>query len=343
MTEHQEEKHILTTEELLAAHPHTSPVPVVPQLGVALGLLVFVFGVTYIGASNALTRQSAPDTRIETLPTTTTQEALSLSSIFEDTRIEARSAIVFDVQNQKVLFNKNADDVRPLASITKLMTALVAYELMNPNETAAITLDALKTEGDSGFTDGEVFTLKNLADLVLVESSNDGASALGAQVGSAILDIEDPGEVFVEAMNLKARELGLTKTIFKNSTGLDISESEAGAYGTARDVALLLEHIIVNTTDAVALTKFDVATVHNEEGAYHTARNTNEYVDDIEGLIASKTGYTNLSGGNLAVAVNVGLNRPIIVVVLGSSYDGRFTDTLELIERARLYAEQEHS
>ncbi len=334
----EEPGHFVTNEELLSAHPNTSPVPVLPQLSVALGLLVFVFGVTYIGASSVLTKSQASDIHIEATPATSTVDPVPLSHIFEDTEIEARSAIVWDVQTQRVLFNKNADDQRPLASITKLMTALVAYELLDPEDTVAISLQA---EGNSGLNEGETFTMQNLADLTLIESSNDGATALGARAGSTVLPDEDPNAVFVQAMNLKAEELGLTKTYFKNSTGLDISETQAGAYGSARDVALLMEYIITNVTDAVALTNTDVTTINNKNGDYHLVKNTNEVVNDIDGLIASKTGYTLLSGGNLVVAVNVGLNRPVVVAVLGSSYDGRFADTMELIERARLYIDKE--
>ncbi len=64
-------------------------------------------------------------------------------------------------------------------------------------------------------------------------------------------------------------------------------------------------------------------------------KNTNEVVQNIDGLIASKTGYTDLSGGNLVVAFDAGLNHPIIVTVLGSSQEGRFSDTLKLINEAR--------
>jgi D-alanyl-D-alanine carboxypeptidase (penicillin-binding protein 5/6) len=138
-------------------------------------------------------------------------------------------------------------------------------------------------------------------------------------------------------MNVRAEELGLTKTQFKNSTGLDISPSEAGAYGSARDIARLMDYIVTNAPDTVALTNLEVTTIENEEGAYHTAKNTNDVAGSIDGLIASKTGYTALAGGNLVVALNVGLNRPIVIVVLGSSYEGRFTDTEKLIERVRQY------
>lgn len=330
------------TDDELVYDQRVSPVPVVPQLSIALGLLVLVFGVTYIGAQGTIaSKKGSDDVRVETKLISQTQEALSLSSAYKNLTLGAKSAIVWDVQEQRVLFNKNADEVRPLASITKLMTALVSYELLDPTDTVPITLSSLEPSGDSGFVDGETFTMQNLSDLTLIESSNDGATALGASVGNSITAESDPNAVFVKAMNIKANELGLTKTHFKNSTGLDLSPTEAGAYGSARDVAHLMEYIVTNITDAVALTNLGMKSIKNKDGAYHVAKNTNEVVDDIQGLIASKTGYTALSGGNLVVAVNMGLNRPIVTVVLGSSENGRFADTLELIERTRLYIESE--
>jgi D-alanyl-D-alanine carboxypeptidase (penicillin-binding protein 5/6) len=217
------------------------------------------------------------------------------------------------------------------------MTALVAYELLDPEDTVRISNESLKTSGDSGFVDGEEFSMRNLTDLVLISSSNDGATALGAAVAQVIGNTNEE-EIFVTAMNHKAKQLGLTNTTFKNTTGLDISETVAGAYGSARDIALLMEYIITHKPDAIALTSLSTTKIFNDSGDFHTAKNTNEVVDDIEGLIASKTGYTELAGGNLVTAFNAGLNRPIIVVVLGSSQDGRFTDTLTLINKARLIA-----
>ncbi len=324
-------------DDTAPANPNVSTVPVIPQLSVALGLLILVFSVTYVGASRSLKEQTpTPDPIYVTEePSVRTERAAAVSQTFDGIELEAKSAVVWDVKNQRVLFNKNADDVRPLASITKLMTALVAYELLDPEEKVRITLDALKEQGDSGLVDGEEFTVENLADLVLIESSNDGASALGTRAGGVIGTSGDPEALFVRAMNIRAGELGLTKTEFKNTTGLDLSETEAGAYGSARDVARLMDHIITSIPEAVALTTLEVTTIPNEEGEYHVAKNTNEAAGSLEGLLASKTGYTVLSGGNLVVAVNVGLNRPVVVVVMGSSYEGRFADTEKLVNRVR--------
>lgn len=316
--------------------PYVSPIPVIPQLFVALGLLVVVFGVTYIGVATSFTKSNpADEVRIEQrVVETTSAPSLYVEDFYENMVLEAKSAIVWDVVNETVVFNKHADLRLPLASVTKLMTALVASELLESSDTVAISLDALLTEGDSGFRDGEEFTVQDLIDLTLITSSNDGAAALSTAAG-ALIDSNNPEGVFVRAMNVRAQELGLTNTEFYNSTGLDISDTEAGAYGSARDMAHLMAHIVNIARDSVALTNSDEIRVNNRDGSYHVAHNTNGFVNNIDGLIASKTGYTELAGGNLVIAFNASLNRPIVIAVLGSSYAGRFEDTQKLVEKTR--------
>ena len=323
-------------QESMQKKSSISPIPILPQLSMALGLLLLVFGVTYISIPNSYGKPDA-DTQITTVLPSTISSTTSAQNVFDGIHLVARSAIVWDVTEQKVLFNKNADDVLPLASLTKLMTALVAYELLDTRDNVTISSRNIKTDGDSGFTDGETFTMQDLADITLISSSNDGASALSSRVAQEIEPQADPDVVMVHAMNIRAHEIGLTKTIYKNSTGLDISTSEPGATGSARDMAILMEYILLNTSDALALTTTDIKRISNANGAYHLAKNTNEIVADIDGLLASKTGYTELAGGNLVVAFNAGLNHPIIIAVLGSTFENRFSDTLTLIERTRTY------
>jgi D-alanyl-D-alanine carboxypeptidase (penicillin-binding protein 5/6) len=171
-----------------------------------------------------------------------------------------------------------------------------------------------------------------------MSSSNDGAFALASAAGN-VLKPNSGAHSFVEAMNIRAEEIGLHETYFRNPTGLDISETEAGAYGSARDMAFLMEYIVKNEPDILTFTREDVARVYSKTGGFHDAENTNDYIDEIPGLIGSKTGYTDLAGGNLVVAFDAGLNRPIVVVVLGSSQEDRFTDVMELVNAAKEYAE----
>lgn len=319
-------------------NPVSSSIPVIPQLSLALGLLVFVFSVSYIGISNSLIQQKespVPDTTVTEILPPHTEDAVDVVAPFESMQLEAQSAFVFDIQDQKVLYSKNADEALPLASITKLMTALVAYEILGEKSSVSISQDSIRVDGDSGLREGEKFSTQNLIDYTLITSSNDGAFALGATVGESISSRYDPEDLFVTAMNLKATEIGLAGTTYKNSTGLDVSEEEAGAYGTARDTAILMEYMLKQARDTVALSNTNLTSIKNAHGEQHVAENTNRIIDEVDGLIASKTGYTELSGGNLVVAVNLGLNRPIVAVVLGSTQNGRFDDMRKILEEVK--------
>ncbi len=260
---------------------------------------------------------------------------------FNDLNLNARAAIVIDVRTDRVLFESAADLVLPLASITKLMTTLVASEIVEDGATISITEAAVRQDGESGLSAGDVFSYQKLSDIVLLTSSNDGAYALSAAVGKA-LDPDSPDTAFVKAMNVRAKELGLTSTYFRNPTGLDISESEAGAYGTAREVAKLMEYILGHRPEMLEATTRAAASLSSESGGRFQAENTNPIINAIPTTIGSKTGYTTLAGGNLVVAFDAGLDRPVIVVVLGSTHQGRFSDVLGLVEAARVELQREH-
>jgi D-alanyl-D-alanine carboxypeptidase (penicillin-binding protein 5/6) len=164
----------------------------------------------------------------------------------------------------------------------------------------------------------------------MLASSNDAAYALANAVGREI-NAGDPNQTFVNAMNIRAEELGLNNFIFYNPTGLDIDQNQAGAFGTAREVTFLLEYILQNYPNILEPSTFTATRVYNEAGSYHSAENTNPIVTQIPNLLASKTGYTDIAGGNLTIAFDAGYNRPVIVTVLGSSFDGRFTDVKKLV------------
>lgn len=330
-------------EEIVPEGDENTRIPVMRQLGIAFGMLVLIFGTALANDIRALfPKTSEAEAEVTQIPSSFEEEPAKLQTFVEPPQantIIGKAAFVWDVVNQRALFNKEADEQLPLASITKLMTALVAYELLEPKDTIEISLEALDQSGDSGLLGGEQFTAADLSNLTLIVSSNDGAYALAAAAG-ATLSKERPADTFVEAMNIRAEELGLTQTYFNNPTGLDVDMVKNGGYGSARDIAFLMEYIITKHPDLLEQTAVDETQVSNESGASHYAQNTNEIVADIDGLIASKTGFTDLAGGNLVVAFNAGLNRPIIAVVLGSTKHGRFSDILTLTEYAREVAKQ---
>lgn len=315
-----------------------SHVPVVQQLAILGAIMLLIFGTGYIPKLLNSFQESSdspdPTTHVAALSSETTPPQDEIDH-FANISILADAAYVWDVRDQRALYQKSPDTQLPLASITKLMTALVAHEILEDGVSVSVSDDAIRQDGSSGLSGGESFTLRNLLNLTLMSSSNDGAYAIAAAGGALLDEGEGTAATFVEAMNIRASELGLTQTYFRNPTGLDLSETESGAYGSARDVTFLMEHILTHYPEILEATTKPSLTLRNEAGATHNTENTNPTVSRIPGIIGSKTGYTDLAGGNLAIAFDAAFNRPIIVVVLGSSITGRFEDVLSLTDAAR--------
>jgi len=305
--------------------------PVFIQASLILLLLMGLFfsslfsnGTEILGKNDNPQNANLPFLQIDNSANATPQKIESVSLI-------ARSAYVWDVKEQRVLFQKDENKTLPLASITKLMTALVVYELVPDKTHVTVTKEAASQQSGGTLNAGEVFLAKDLADFALVSSYNSAAYTLADAVGARLGD-RDPVSQFVSGMNIRANELNLPSLKFLNPTGLDISAEEAGAYGTARDVSFLLEYIVKNHPAILEPTKSDKTVLYNTIGGFHEAKNTNNIVNQIPNLIGSKTGYTDLAGGNLTVVLDIGFNHPVIITVLGSTIDGRFSDVSKLIE-----------
>ena len=259
----------------------------------------------------------------------------SASSSFPPVMIEAKAAYVYDVRTQTVLFAKNENTRLSLASLTKIMSALVAGDLSPRYGTITVNEEALRAEGDSGFYKDERWTLEDILDFSLLTSSNDGMRAVALSLGAlerADVDSEEIINDFVGEMNDKARELGLKNTYFWNETGLDESEMKGGAYGTAKDMSTLLEYILAHYPAFFDATKEATTTFQSLDNYLHVAQNTNNVIAEIPGIMASKTGFTDTAGGNLAFVFDPELGRPIVVVILGSTGEGRFEDARILVD-----------
>lgn len=244
--------------------------------------------------------------------------------------IEAKSAYVYDVVNKKSLFEKNPKESLPLASLTKIMTAWTAREILPKDSLISIKKDFLEEEGDSGLLVSEKWKFSDLLDYSLVVSSNDGARSIASVAGSFSIGTEDFNkgrEFFIEKMNVFAKNMGLLSMDFKNETGID--GDFIGGKGNVEDVAKLLAISLEKYPDMLEATVKKNINI-NSFNAVHSAKNTNIFVEDIPGLLASKTGWTTVAGGNLAIAMDVGIGRPIVIVVLGGTLDGRFSDVLKL-------------
>ncbi len=305
--------------------------PVFAQLTVLGLILAVIFGISYAPAF--ITGKKTEDAHKQAVaaPLVIAEETIKTIPTLEGITISAKAAYVYDVRAKRALYSKSPDTVLPLASITKLMTALIAHELVATDKTVIVPKAAVSQSGSSGISEGERFTTAALSKYAVLASSNDAAYALASAVGAVIDPTKNPNQTFVKSMNIRATELGLTHLHFLNPTGLDVSTTEAGAVGTAREVSFLMEYIVDKYPEILKPTTVASARVYNADGLYHDAENTNPIINKIPNLLGSKTGYTDLAGGNLTIAFDAGFNRPIIITVLGSTYDGRFADVQKLV------------
>lgn len=265
--------------------------------------------------------------------------ATATESAFADIQLAAKSAIVIDLQSGKILFERNPDAQLPLASLTKIPLALAVSEVLPPDTPLRISRNITSATGLTLFLQGEEWLVQDIIDATLVTSSNNGAEFLADAAESGIRErfslapVENPT---LWRMNEIARELGMTQTYFLNVSGLDISTTLAGSYGSARDVAALFAHASRANASVFSGTARGGALLTSVNGATQTtALNTNESESAIPGLIMGKTGFTDLAGGNLAVVFDVEIGHPVVAVVLGSTEDGRFTDIQTLSDAVR--------
>lgn len=217
----------------------------------------------------------------------------------------ASSAILMDANSGRVLYERGADEVRLIASITKLMTALVAAEeLENLSEIVTVRSEWLATEGSSIYlAAGEQITVEALLYGLLLESGNDAAMVLACHCAGSV-------EGFAEMMNRKAAQLGMSNSSFANPSGLNAD----GHYSTARDMATLaaacLEHELVAK---ICATKS--ITIGNR-----TFVNHNRLLSLYDGCVGMKTGYTQRAGRTLVSAAKRD-GQTLIVVTLNDPND----------------------
>jgi D-alanyl-D-alanine carboxypeptidase len=273
--------------------------------------LIGIAGAYSAGVASVIVGQSLVPTNIKTVsvPTNT---------------ILAKAAIIFDPATGEVLYQKNANEALPLASLTKLMTAQTVLSVKSPSDVVQITPQDLEPEGDWGLKVGEALRLDDLIKLGLIASSNDAMAAVASSLGPD----------YIVRMNATAKKLGLTKTYFINPTGLDVSTEVAGSYGSAFDVARLAAAFYANYPDVFKETTEAKASVAVGDRTLVAAA-TAAPLFDIPGFIGAKTGYTDLAGGNLVTVFDLNIGHPVVAVVLGSTHEGRFTDMRTLITAAR--------
>lgn len=338
------------------------------QLFAGIGIAGVIIGITVVTtktddlSSNkqqtAASRQTLADSRIErnnihstsssintrSTPTPTTSSSTPQSDTKNsadpyEVAITAESAIVWNMETKEVLFSKQSNKEQPLASLTKLMTALVAANRADnsASTSTAISRQHLEAVGSNGLVAGQSWNIYDLISFMLVESSNDAARAVAA-AGS---DDQSDGYAkdFIDDMNNMARTLGLESTYFFNPSGLDLNETlVSGGYGSAQDIALLFDHILHRDQQILSPTTESRHTFRSIGGQIYTAENTNTWLSNFTDVLGSKTGYTVLAGGNLVMGFD--LKQPVVIVVMGSTKNGRFQDMQTLYNATQKHFSQ---
>lgn len=249
----------------------------------------------------------------------------SAPDAYKDISLSAKAVVVYDLTTGAVLYGKNEYSQLPLASITKLLSIYAAADTLSNTSTVQITKQSLAMDGDNGFKEGQSFSFSDLARFSLVASSNDGAEAIAE---TAALH---RGASNTNLLASAVAALGLDTTYAINGTGLDENTTTAGAYGSALDIAKLAGGLLVKVPSIARATIDPSIEIKAYDGARIRAKNTNPDVIHTPGLLLSKTGYTDLAGGNLVIVFDAGLIHPIAIVVLGSTREERFTDTEKLL------------
>ncbi len=298
------------------------------KVGIALSLFA---GMAFLGFKTTLHFQSQYENSFLTKEKIYEFQNMR-SDPFDDLSLSAKSFFVWDTKKGEKLGGLNEEMPFPLASLTKLMTILVASELSTSETMIAIKQVDLENEGDNGLVVGEKWRLSDIIDFILLTSSNDGAQAVASVVNASDSSLSGKTErkLFVDEMNKKGKQLGMTQSFFLNETGLDLNEATSGAYGSSKDITILVENILQEYPNLLEVSSYKEAEI-NSDILTHSINNTNPNVESLPNIIASKTGFTDLAGGNLMVVFDAGINHKIIVSVLGSTKEERFSDIEQLV------------
>lgn len=234
----------------------------------------------------------------------------------------SRAVVVYDRTSKTVLYGKNENDIRAMASTTKIMTATLLIENGDLSQTVEVSKRAANTGGSRlGLKTGDKITLNDLLYGLMLCSGNDAAVQIAETVGGSV-------EGFAEMMNNKAKELGLENTSFVTPHGLD----ENGHHTTAYELAVLTDYALNNPTFAkVVNTKYYTVTIN---GKPKDLSNTNELLGYLQGVNGVKTGFTN-NALRCLVTSTLRNDFNIITVVLGADTRKiRTSDSIKLIEYA---------
>lgn len=258
-----------------------------------------------------------------------TAQAVQYDNI-TDLGLKTKSAILMEASTGTVLYEQNADEQLPPASVTKVMTLLLIYEAARDgkikwDDKVTVSEHAASMGGSQVFLEvGETQTVADMTKCIAIASANDAAVAMAEYIGGS-------EEGFVDLMNSRAKELGMENTVFKNACGLDID----GHVTTARDIAIMSKELITNFPD------IEQYTTTWQDTITHTTRrgttefgltNTNKLVRWYEGATGLKTGSTGNAKYCLSATANKNDMSLIAVIMAAPDNKTRFSEAIKLLD-----------
>lgn len=242
-------------------------------------------------------------------------------------QVSSPSAVLMEASSGQVLYAKGAHERRHPASVTKIMTLLVAYDAVQagqikPEDMVTTSEAAASLGGTTAFLEqGEAVTVADLLRAVAIGSANDAAVALAEHVAGS-------HAAFVELMNQKGRELGMNDTQFRNATGFDAE----GHFTSAYDVALMSRFIVASHPEVLRLTSVFLDSMKHPDGRETELLNRNRLVKFYPGGDGLKTGWTGVSGYSISATAQRRGTRMIAVVLGAPDAKTRQADAWALLD-----------
>lgn len=233
--------------------------------------------------------------------------------------VSAQAVTVLDLESGVIFYTKNPDKHLQLASITKLMTALVSLDYYKLDDVLTVKrLVSASGESEMGLKIGDQVSVQNLIYGLLVPSGNDAAYTLADNFPGGI-------ENFIYSMNNRAQQLHMTNTHFENPSGLD----SPNHYSSASDIAILARQALKDKFISKVVATYGITLTDASGTRIYTLKNVNQFLGYLYGADGVKTGFTDLAGQCLVASVSRNGHR-VISVVLNSQ--DRFGDSASLIE-----------
>ncbi len=236
--------------------------------------------------------------------------ALPQMNVSADVEVSAKAAVVINASTGNILFQKNASEKLPMASTTKIMTALILAEQPDLTKEIVTTAEMVTVEGSSmGLLPGDTVSLYALLCGMLLASGNDAANTVAITLAGST-------EKFAELMNKKAKEIGMLNTNFVTPSGLD----DQNHYSTAYDMALLAKYALKNETFAEVAASSSKTVRYGNPPYNRTLTNHNKLLKMYDGAVGVKTGFTKKSGRCLVSAAERDCGK-VIAVTLNAPND----------------------